>query len=128
MKNLHCQLLIFLASLQHTAHLVKKHHMRTAGAQLSINVVFIVISRFHDAFYLVPDLVPNLVPHRVPNFVPDFFFKTTFSKKLFKIMHQTHSGGGSGGGGGGQGWQVAPPQKDVRGQTCLFATPSEACG
>ena len=35
------------------------------------------------------------------------------------------SGGGSGGGGAGG---KLPPQKDVRGQTCLFATPSEGCG
>ena len=30
--------------------------------------------------------------------------------------------------GGGAGGQVATPLKDVRGQTCLFATPSEASG
>ena len=34
-----------------------------------------------------------------------------------------YSGGGSGGGGGGAGGQVVPPQKGVRGQTYLFATP-----
>ena len=34
----------------------------------------------------------------------------------------------SGGGSGGAGGQVAPPLKDVGGQTCLFATPSEASG
>ena len=30
--------------------------------------------------------------------------------------------------GGGGGGASCPPQKDVRGQTCLFATPSEADG